>query len=461
MRVLLTRPPGPTHYLVPPLGLLYVAAALRRAGHDVALHDPWIEPNGLRGLERLLQSLRPDVLGVSAHSSEYAAAIALARRAAEVSPGTVRVLGGAHVSAAPESVARGDSAYTYGIVGEGERPLVDLLACLDRGLPPVDVPGVVSIGAPAGAAIARWRPDDLDALAPPAWDLASPRRYRGAPQGLVFRRWPVAPILTSRGCPYHCAFCSGAQVMGHRHRTRSAAGIAAEVRELVNEHGVRELHVVDDSFTSDRAHARAVCEALAPFGLPVSFPNGLRLDTLDDETLGWLKAAGTYSLNLGIESGSQAVLDRFRKGLRLADVRDAVARIHAVGIEVGAFFILGLPGESRDDLRRTIRFAREIPFDRAHFSNFLPLPGTEATLALSPAATAGLTPEALSYFETPYAPEGLSKPELKRLQREAYLRFYLRPRALVGVLRLLRSPTHARFLAARAFSYLGVRGRHA
>ncbi len=459
MKVLLTRPPGRPHYVVPPLGLLYVAAALRAAGHQVGLHDPTAVRGGSQAFLLRLRADAPDVVGISAHSCELAAARDVARMVARHLPDAVTVLGGAHVSAAPEAATLPGAPFHYGVVGEGEQPMIDLVSALAVGADPSGLPGVATRGLPLPEDAPRWTPVDLDALPLPAWDLAPPASYRGAPQGLIFRRWPIAPLLTSRGCPHVCSFCAGSRVMGRTLRTRGVASIVDEVHLLTRTYGVRELHVVDDTFASDPAHAIAVCEALAPFGLTLSFPNGLRLDSLSDEVLVALRRAGTYSVNLGLESGSQRVLNRHRKGLALDGVRDAIRRVRAAGIETGGFFILGLPGETLAEARETIRFASGLPLDRAHFSNFLPLPGTDATRGLVARGVPIPAPEDLTYYDVPFAPDGLTPRDLKRLQRRAYLRFYLTPRRLAGVLAQVRSPRHARYLLSRVAAYLG-RGRH-
>jgi len=461
VRVLLTLPPPGGHYRVPPLGLLYLAGALRRAGHDVFLHDPAVEPGGLTAFADRVRRLQPGMVGVSAHSADWGGALRMLEAVGAAAPGAVRVAGGAHVSADPAAVA-GDlpagrpdieALVQFAVAGEGEGPIVDLAAALASGGDPSGIPGLVIPGGPIPAV--RFVPEDLDALAPPAWDLAPPDRYRGAPQGFAFRRLPIAPILTSRGCPYACTFCGGAAVTGRRFRARSPASVRAEVEGLVARFGVREVHIVDDAFATRRDRALAILAHLGALKVTLSFPNGLRADAIDDEMADALRRAGTHTVNLGIESGSPAVLARVYKSLDLSAVRSAATRLRRAGIEVGGFFLLGLPGETVADVRQTLRLALDLPLDRAHFSAFLPLPGTEATRQAM--AEGGPMPDAssLRYDAVPWAPAAIGRPRLKALQREAFLRFHVRPRVLFGLARSVRTPAHAVALLSRAAGYLG------
>jgi radical SAM superfamily enzyme YgiQ (UPF0313 family) len=461
MRVLLTLPPGRTHYRVPPLGLLYIAGTLRKAGHDVFLHDPTVRNGGIPGIARAALDVAPDLVGVSSHSHETSLAFRVADALLGAVPGAVRILGGPHVSADPGVIGRSHGRFHYGVAGEGEQPIADLVRVLEDGRDPRGIAGVVNGDSSQECPGTRWTAADLDALPEPAWDLAPPGAYRGAPQGFFFERLPVAPILTSRGCPFGCTFCGGRAVMGRRLRHRSRESVMAEVGRLVRDHGARELHILDDTFTTARARALDLLHSLEPLGLSMAFPNGLRADTLDDEMAVALRRAGTHSVSLGIESGSPEILERVDKSLSLDSVRRAVTALRRVGIRVGGFFILGFPGETEADIQATIRFALELPLDRAHFSSFLPLPGTPARLEMERAGEPVPDDRALAYDAVPYAPAEIGRPRLKALQRQAFLRFYLRPRPMFSLVSSIRSPAHLSAALSRASGYLGGGQSHA
>jgi anaerobic magnesium-protoporphyrin IX monomethyl ester cyclase len=199
------------------------------------------------------------------------------------------------------------------------------------------------------------------------------------------------------------------------------------------------------------------CRGIRERGLEISytFPNGLRLNHLDLETLRLMKETGAYSFNVGIESGSQRILDVMKKNLTLELIEEKVNLIVEAGLEPCGFFIIGFPAETREDIGATIRFARRLKLKRAHFSNFLPLPGTETTrLLLENREIAKPVWEELFYARVPYAPPGISRRQLKRLQRKAYLSFHLRPRILWGILAEIKSVNHLKLTLKRVWDYL-------
>jgi radical SAM superfamily enzyme YgiQ (UPF0313 family) len=346
------------------------------------------------------------------------------------------------------------------LTGEGETALPRLLAVLDGPRRPEPagletLSGVLRRGAagPVEPALEV----ELDALPLPAWDLMPPAAYPEAPQGTFFRRRPIAPMLFTRGCPYSCAFCAGPEISGRRLRRRSLDSIFAELELLRTEYGVRELHILDDNFTLDRTLTAGFCERLLSKGIDLTWgcPNGVRLDSLDAATLRLMKRAGCYYVSVGIESGSERVLRAMGKGLTLETVRAQVSLARSVGLEVNGFFILGYPGETEEEIRATIRFSLELELHRAMFFSFLPLPGTPAWRELEAAGELG-DPDWGGYFQAnaPYAPRGMTRTQLKRLSREAYRSFYLRPGPVLRLLASLRSPGQVRYILRRAAACL-------
>jgi radical SAM superfamily enzyme YgiQ (UPF0313 family) len=245
--------------------------------------------------------------------------------------------------------------------------------------------------------------------------------------------------------------------MTRRYRTRSIGHVLDEVSLLYHDFGVREIHIIDDMFSLQKQRVLDFCDGLEARRLDIAytFPNGLRLDSLDKQMLTRMKATGVYAFTVGIESGSQRILDLMKKGISTDEVREKVALIKDCGIEPSGFFIIGFPGETPEDIDTTIRFACELPLKRAHFSNYLPLPGTEsARLLCEQGEVSPGNWDELAYHETPYSPKGISRQKLKRLQRKAFLRFHLRPRILLKLLGEIRSFAHLRGLLARVRDYL-------
>jgi radical SAM superfamily enzyme YgiQ (UPF0313 family) len=347
------------------------------------------------------------------------------------------------VSAVGDLALREIPGADFGFVGEGEIGLPLLMKRLLRGesVSFPEVPGLIYRQGDGIHMNPRALVIDLDDLGLPAWDLMVPGEYPDSPQGGFYKNFPIAPISTSRGCPYSCTFCGSAVNMGKKLRFRSISMVLGEMQVLYNEYGVREFHIIDDMFNFSKQRVIDFCKGIREQRLDISytFPNGLRLNHLDLETLRMMKDTGAYSFNVGIESGSQRILDL----------------IVEAGLEPCGFFIIGFPGETIEDIKATIKFAKGLKLKRAHFSNFLPLPGTEATRQLiEDKEIEKPVWEDLFYAKVPYAPKGISKRKLKSLQRRAYLSFHFRPSILLRMLLEIKSMNHLKLTLRRIWDYL-------
>lgn len=462
MDILLVFPFSRTHYSVPPLGLGYLATAARRDGFDVHILDCTRDRLDSDGFRRRILESRPRMVGFQTFSYDFHTVRQALAVVKEIDPGIVTVVGGAHPSGVPAETLQQMPAADYAVRGEGERALPMLARRTLRGedIDARDIPGLVWRDGTAPDAVWMNEPAftaDLDEVGMPAWDMMDPRTYQFAPQGVFLKSPPVAPVSTSRGCPFQCTYCAGKSLTGAAIRKRSIGRVLDEVELLYHQYGAREIHIVDDNFTMFRDRVMEFCQGLEDRRLKIhfTFPNGVRVDTLDRQLLTTLKRAGCYSMIIGVESGSDRVLKMMKKSLTTAEVRRGVALINEVGIDVSGFFILGFPGESRDEMEQTISFSRSLGLDAAHFSNFLPLPGTEATEMLQ---RQGKLPHIdwsqLFYSKVAYVPDGMSARELKRLQRRAYLGFYLRPRVLLKLPGKVKSRHHVRAIARRLKDYL-------
>lgn len=470
-KVLLVKAPCYSDSLSPPLGIGYLAAHIRDVA-TVRVVDSTLGPADIEGFADVVREMEPDLVGFSVVTYAATTSLKWMRVVKSLCPKAVTMAGGPHPAALPkEYLAQCGDALDYVMTGECEftfRQLVAMMAAgesltADRAAIAATVPGAVvrvrslEDGGDAFVHSHASNAEDIDDYGMPAWDLMEPRLYPHAPHGAFARRFPVAPIITSRGCPYACGFCTVPYLVGRKMRYRSARLIADELRLLKGRYGIREFQIVDDNFTIRKQHTLDVCDEIIRHNLimPWSTPNGVRVDALDDDVLDAMKAAGCYSISLGIESGSPAVLKRMVKHLDLDIVPDTVERIRKRGMEVNAFFILGYPGETPDEAEMTLRYARSLALTRANFSAFTPLPGTPEFDALSPAEKDNITSDASFFGAVKYVSPAYTREDLKNLQRRGLIRFYGRPQQAARLVRAIRSPQTAYYIARRALTWFG------
>ncbi len=458
--IVLIVPISRSHYIVPPLGLGYLATALRRAGfEDVAILDCVKENYDASGLRQALVGMKPRVVGFQVFSSDYESVRQGIELAKGVLPEAVVIVGGPHISATAGQVLDDIPAVDYAFVGEAELGLPLLMRRLLRSdsIPLDEVPGLVWRENGSSRVNQRALVQDLDSLGFPAWDLMPPNTYPDAPQGAFYQQFPIAPMASTRGCPYSCTFCGSPVNMGNRLRFRSLTHVFEEMDLLRTKYGVREFHFVDDMFNASKSRVIEFCNTLRDKNWQISytFPNGLRLNTIDGEMLIAMKSSGAYAFTVGIESGSPRILKAMNKQLTVDMIREKLNLISKTGLEPSGFFLIGFPGETREDMQMTLKFAKSLPIKRAHFSNFLPLPGTEATrLLMESGELQSIDWTKLAYSSVPYAPKGITKEELKAFQRRAFLEFHLRPKVLLKLLTEIRSVRHLGSILRRARDYL-------
>jgi magnesium-protoporphyrin IX monomethyl ester (oxidative) cyclase len=379
-----------------PLGLAYLAAVME---HRIqvrvldAIADGYtteVEVDGEsftyglsdQAIRTAMIEYAPDVVGVSClFSTQWRNAHRICRLAKEISSETITVMGGAHPSATPTQTLA-DPNVDVVVLGEGEQVFPQLIELLQTG----QTARVAGIAYRDGEAI-RINPrspfiNDLDTLPFPARHLLPMSKYFAInrPHGTMSRFSPNTSIITSRGCPARCVFCSIHNIWGRKFRARSPGNVLDELEQLEGDYGVREVHFEDDNLTYDRARALQIFNGMVARGLHLAWaaPNGLAIHTLDEQLLQAMKASGCYRLHLAIESGDPDVLQRImRKPLRLEKVPPIVAAARSLGLEVEVFFVVGLPGETREQIRRTFDFADRLRADHTSFYIATPYPGTD------------------------------------------------------------------------------------
>ncbi len=414
----------------PPLSLATLAAAVRARGMDARVLDLGLHGSPLERTRQAAASLSPDWVGVTVVTPLWDLCRQTVQAARQGAPGARVVLGGPHVSALPEE-ALAESGADAVIFGEGDEALPELMAADEPSpLPGVGVRGPggrVSLGPP------RELIEDLDTLPMPAWELFTPARYVSS--HLLSRRSPAGWIETSRGCPHGCIYCSK-QSFGQGFRAKSPERVVDEMARMLRL-GFREVHIADDCFTADPERAAAICEQILARGLrfPWAPVIGLRVDTLTPDLLRLMRRSGCYRIYLGVESGSDRLLDAVQKGIALDDVRRAVSDSRRAGLETFGFFMIALPGETETTMAATRRFAVELGLDLAKISVTIPLPGTPLFRRLEQEGR--LLSRRWSdyrYHHPPraiYRHENLTWDQVERNLRGFYRAFYFRPRFMV------------------------------
>jgi anaerobic magnesium-protoporphyrin IX monomethyl ester cyclase len=379
LRVALIAGPGDPPRSVQGLGLPYLGAVVEQGGIEARIFDVYPPPTDAEDSaspdERLAAAIadwEPDIVGVTIHSPAYAERVNLAKCIRRKLPEALLVAGGHHPSAEPAHLLR-NSDFDVCVLGEGEGTLLELAQHAASGTPDAlqHIRGVVYRHAGRIARTSgRPRVRDVDSLPFPAHHLLGLEHY--APHPLLGVR--STGIVTYRGCPIRCVHCVNPQ--GLRVRKRSPAKVVDEMARAVAGFDVRGFNVYDNLFGIDREHALAVCEEIARRRLDVIWDCWTAGDLVDVELAHKMRAAGCTRVGFGAESGDDEILGRARRGFSAAQHRAGIEALKSAGLQVEAFFMVGLPGESKESVQRTVEFAKRCGSDEVCLSLNRPYPGT-------------------------------------------------------------------------------------
>lgn len=375
MRVLLVNPSYPFEEFPRLLVTLpYVASALRAEGHEVEILDLLLARTTPDKIERRMARFRPDLVGITSVTLNHHIAAGIADVVRKCDGRVPIVMGGPHVSFEIEGSFRDLPALDYIGIGEGEHTMVELARALGGRMDLRDVRGLALREPGTGHIVktaARPLEDDLDTLPNPARDLVPLARY------LAFDSH--ASVVTSRGCPYSCIFCSAPAWTGRSVRYRTPSLCVDEIEEL-SRLGFTEITIEDDLFTLYRKHFLAVCGELVRRNTGIRWNAFSRVDTISPEIVQTMAKAGCQAICFGVESGNQEILDLVKKKSNLHLVKEAMRMTQDAGISALASFIIGLPGETEETLRKTVEFANELHSEFGSLYGFhilAPFPGTE------------------------------------------------------------------------------------
>ncbi len=469
MNVLLINPPddlksllGEGVNLIPPfepMGLLYIAAALRQAGIKVSVIDASVEKLDAAALQQRLLELKPDVIGMTVFTSNGGIVYELGKWIKDHLPACFLVLGNVHAAVYSEQYLRNGCCDAV-IHGEGEEVFVKLVRELETQNP--DLRKFSSISAMIdGEYVPNTEMaviEDLSTLPLPARDLVNQEFYNiPSISNLPYsgkEKTVGKHMFTSRGCPNRCTFCTVHH--SRKQRFNSVENVLDEMEILQNEYKTDYLFIMDSLFIGKRSRVIDICNGIIKRGLSLKWGCEAHVRFVDTELVKIMESAGCYDMAFGIESGVQRLLDAVNKKTTLDQIRNAVHLVkNNTKIKVSGLFILGLPGETKADTLQTIRFAKSLPLDIAQFSILTPYPGSEIfdNLRAKGELDDGLRPGGtldtsvwlryssyISYTDkNPIWVTPEQTPEqLKTLQKRALREFYFRPKHFWEQIKRLR-----------------------
>jgi len=411
----------------PLLSFMCLGATLKRAGFDVGVVDLGIESYPYEVLEKKLDENNPFFVGVTSTTPLFFEVAEISRRVKRKLGDKVKVIyGGPHATALPEESLE-NSEIDIIVISEGDETIVEI--CQGKNLK--DIKGICYregdkfIRTPASLPV-----QNLDSLPFPALELYDLKRYKSSK--LVSGKTPVSSIETSRGCPRNCSFCNK-NIFGRAFRTKSPERVIEEFKYFLN-FGVRGFRVIDDQFTANIDRAKKICEMILKENLkfPWILASGIRVDgNYDEEFFRLLKKSGCRDVGIGFESGDQKSLDSIDKGITLEQSMSCMRLIKKAGLETVGFFMLGLPTDTEESLKKTINFAIKLNPDLAKATITIPFPGTrlfEQYEKEGRIKTRDWSRYNIHKVADVYEHPNLSQETLKKYYNLFYRRFYFAPR---------------------------------
>jgi len=415
----------------PPLGVLYIASVLIGRGVEVGILDADADKMSIDDILSEIEHFDPAIVGITATTPTMNEAKGIAeviKRHRDIPI----ILGGIHPTLNPEECIAWP-CFDFVIKGEGETTIGELADVLKAGTGAFETVKGIYYKKNGSSHFTGEREliADLDTIPFPARHLLRNISCYKPPDA---EKLPVASIMTTRGCPGRCTYCCTKNIFKDRYRMRGIDNVLEEIELLISRFKVKEIHIADDAFNSNKRRTLSLCEAIAKKSYPVNFEflNGLRADTLDDDMLDAFRSIGVKNVGFGVESADRDILKHVKKSIMPEDVERAMRISKKKGFKTWLFFMIGLPGETEETIKRTIEFAKDVDPDFAKFLIFKPFPGSDIFDEIN---GAGLIDDKDYDHYGVYTPPvhnlpSLSKADLVSWQKKAFREFYFRPKKI-------------------------------
>ena len=413
---------------LPPTDLMYLASIAESCGFEAIIRDYSQGGN----FEADLKDIKPNYLVANIATPTFKSDMMAVQLAKEIVPSICTIVKGAPFLTYNTNTIYENPFIDYVIIGEAELTLKDIL----DGVPDNEILGICYRENFQPVKNDK-RPfiDNLDILPFPARHLVDNSIYRRPDNGKV-----QAVVKVARGCPFHCFFCLATPVSGAKVRTRSPENIVAELKVCVEKYNIKNFLFWSDIFNFDREWTLELCQKIIESGLKITWSSNTRADTMDDEMAKMMYKSGCRLVSIGVESGSQKMLDNIGKKITLDDIRNTVKILKKNKIKIYNYFVIGLPWETEETVEETIKFAIELDSNFISFYTATPLPGTKYfAYAMMNKLVEGNLDFRSAYYEPVVRSEHLSKERIFELHKQAVKRFYLRPKFILKTLLSLRS----------------------
>ena len=354
----------------PPLGLAYLASIARDQGEEVRIIDSIAMDYTFSNVKDQIQKFDPDLIGLTSTTSMIPDAYRVAEIAKNYNEEVKIAIGGPHVTFTQETTLRESPNVDFTIAGEGETVFSNLLLYMKL---KDDIREIKGLSYRSSDRIVVTPPEqlirDVDTIPLPAIDLLPMDKYRAGTKRF-------GTLMTSRGCPYNCIFCSSSLQFGKIWRGHSTERVMTELSRLVYDYGIHEIEFLDDTFTLNMKRAVEIANRIKAEKLDIKWSGSARVNLFNDEIAKAMKDSGAHTIYFGIESGNQKTLDFIGKGIKLQQAIDSVKKGNAAGLHTLGSFIIGFPDDTIEDVRNTVKFSKKVKVKIAQFTIATPYPGT-------------------------------------------------------------------------------------